>query len=123
MRARKFDHLDQLFLEACQRPSLIGSGVASVRRKLPRSICHAFREQPRERCASMTENSAISALGLTSGRPDTVRQQVGGSPACPEPKIVADWALMHTHIFSCFALRAFSDSLAERGLIRERSAE
>ena len=44
------------------------------------SICHAFHEKPRETCVSMTENSAISAFGLTSVRPDTLRKRVGGGP-------------------------------------------
>ena len=37
----------------------------------------------------MTEGSAVSAFDLTSARPDTAHQQVGGSPACQEPETVA----------------------------------
>ena len=31
----------------------------------------------------MTEGSAVSAFDLTSARPDTAHQQVGGSPGLP----------------------------------------
>ena len=44
------------------------------------SICHAFHENPRETCVSMTENLAISAFGLTLVRPDTLRKHVDGGP-------------------------------------------
>jgi len=40
----------------------------------------------------MTDNSAISALGLISVRPDTVRKRVGGGAGLPvTPKQSQDW--------------------------------
>jgi hypothetical protein len=44
--------------------------------------CHAFQQKPQETCVLMTE-SAVSAFDLTSARPDTAHQQVGGSPGLP----------------------------------------
>jgi hypothetical protein len=48
-----------------------------------RLISHACQQNRQKRCVSMIENSTVSALDLTSARPDAVRQRVGGSPGLP----------------------------------------